>query len=74
MTLKNLRLDCDCPSKKDFYDVRILLETKESFKPEIKGENLTVTATQQIKYLEVEKCVCSDLDKCFYIIPKKQEK
>lgn len=74
MRLSYLRTSCDYPSMKDGYDVRILLETKESFKPEIKGENLTVTATQQIKYLEVEKCVCSDLDKCFYIIPKKQEK
>lgn len=72
MVLKDLKKDY--PKNKEFYEVRIFLEKKEIFKPEIKDEKVTVTATQQIKYLEVEECVFSDLDKCFYIVPKKQEK
>ena len=59
---------------KENYEVRIFLEKKVSCKPKLNNKDLTVSVTQEIKYLEVEKCVFSDLDNCFYIIPKKQEK
>ena len=75
MTLNDLLVNIlSLPEEVRNYEARIFLEKKEKIKPEVKDKKVTVTATQQIKYLEIESGLIFNPDKCFYIIPKKQEK
>ena len=55
MTLNDLLVNIlSLPEEVRNYEARIFLEKKEKIKPEVKDKKVTVTATQQIKYLEIE--------------------